>query len=650
MSVTFDATTLDAPNLDARVPAGPIEDKWDAYKSDVKLVNPNNKRKFKIIVVGTGLAGASAAATLAELGYEVDAFTFHDSPRRAHSIAAQGGINAAKNYRGDGDSVHRLFYDTIKGGDFRSREGNVHRLAQVSVDIIDQMVAQGVPFAREYGGLLDNRSFGGAQVSRTFYARGQTGQQLLLGAYQQLSRQVGLGGVRLFNRVELVDTVVIDGRCAGIVTRDLMTGEIQSHAAHAVVLATGGYGNVFYLSTNAMACNVTAAWRAHQRGAYFANPCYTQIHPTCIPLADETQSKLTLMSESLRNDGRVWVPSGADDRRPPDQIPEEDRDYYLERLYPSYGNLAPRDIASRAAKRAVDTGRGVGPLKNGVYLDFAASIERIGFDTVYERYSNLFEMYERITAENPTKVPMRIYPASHYTMGGLWVDYELMTTVPGLYCAGEANFSDHGANRLGASALMQGLADGYFVLPYTMGNYLAPLLGKPMPGVDHPEFKAAEAAAAQRFQGYLDMKGTRSPDWFHRELGKIIWDYCGMERNEQSLEKALSELPALYSEFQKDLRVTGDGESMNQTLEKAGRVDDFFQLGMLMCRDALERKESCGGHFRTEYQDDEGEAKRDDEHFAHVAAWEWTGDPMKATRNVEELEFEAVHLATRSYK
>ncbi|MEY2417183.1 MAG: succinate dehydrogenase / fumarate reductase, flavoprotein subunit [Ilumatobacteraceae bacterium] len=644
------SVTLESPVLDAKVPAGPIEEKWDAYKNDVKLVNPNNKRKFKIIVVGTGLAGASAAATLAELGYEVDAFTFHDSPRRAHSIAAQGGINAAKNYRGDGDSVHRLFYDTIKGGDFRSREGNVHRLAQVSVDIIDQMVAQGVPFAREYGGLLDNRSFGGAQVSRTFYARGQTGQQLLLGAYQQLARQIGLGGVRLFNRVELVDTVVIDGRCAGIVTRDLMTGDIQSHAAHAVVLATGGYGNVFYLSTNAMACNVTAAWRAHQRGAYFANPCYTQIHPTCIPQADETQSKLTLMSESLRNDGRVWVPKNADDRRSADQIPEEDRDYYLERLYPSYGNLAPRDIASRAAKRAVDTGRGVGPLKNGVYLDLASSIARIGYDTVYERYSNLLEMYERITGENPTKVPMRIYPASHYTMGGLWVDYELMTTVPGLYCAGEANFSDHGANRLGASALMQGLADGYFVLPYTVGNYLAPLLGKPTPGVDHPEFKAAEAAAAQRFQGYLDIKGTRSPDQFHRELGKVIWDYCGMERTEEGLEKALSELPALYAEFQKDLRVTGDGESMNQTLEKAGRVDDFFQLGMLMCRDALERRESCGGHFRTEYQDAEGEAKRDDEHFAHVAAWEWTGDPMKAIRNVEELEFEAVHLATRSYK
>ncbi|MEY2553879.1 MAG: succinate dehydrogenase / fumarate reductase, flavoprotein subunit [Ilumatobacteraceae bacterium] len=636
--------------LDAKVPAGAIDDKWDNYKTDMKLVNPNNKRKFKVIVVGTGLAGASAAATLAELGYQVDAFTFHDSPRRAHSIAAQGGINAAKNYHGDGDSINRLFYDTIKGGDFRSREGNVHRLAQVSVDIIDQMVAQGVPFAREYGGLLDNRSFGGAQVSRTFYARGQTGQQLLLGAYQQLARQIGLGGVRLFNRVELVDTVVIDGRCSGIVTRDLITGEVQSHAAHAVVLATGGYGNVFYLSTNAMNCNVTAAWRAHQRGAYFANPCYTQIHPTCIPQADETQSKLTLMSESLRNDGRVWVPKNTDDTRGPDQIPETERDYFLERLYPSYGNLAPRDIASRAVKRAVDSGRGVGPLKNGVYLDFAAAIARIGFDTIWERYSNLFEMYERITGENPTKVPMRIYPASHYTMGGLWVDYELMTTVPGLYCAGEANFSDHGANRLGASALMQGLADGYFVLPYTIGNYLAPLLGVKAPGVDHPEFKAAEAAARQRFQGYLDINGTRSPDWFHRELGKIIWDYCGMERTEQGLEKALSELPALYGEFQKDLRVTGDGTSINQTLEKAGRVDDFFQLGMLMCRDALERRESCGGHFRAEYQDAEGEAKRDDEHFAHVAAWEWTGDPMKPKRNVEELEFEAVHLATRSYK
>ena len=636
--------------LDSKIPDVPVEDAWNTYKSDVKLVAPNNKRKFKVIVVGTGLAGASAAATLAELGYQVDAFTFHDSPRRAHSIAAQGGINAAKNYQGDGDSVHRLFYDTVKGGDFRAREGNVHRLAEVSVNIIDQMVAQGVPFAREYGGLLDNRSFGGAQVSRTFYARGQTGQQLLLGAYQQLARQIGLGNVRLFNRTELVDVVTIDGRCAGIVTRDLMTGEVSSHAAHAVVLATGGYGNVFFLSTNAMACNVTAAWRAHRQGAYFANPCYTQIHPTCIPQSDETQSKLTLMSESLRNDGRVWVPKNPDDNRPAHQIPEEERDYILERLYPSYGNLAPRDISSRAAKRSVDSGRGVGPLKNGVYLDFSDAINRLGKNVVAERYGNLFEMYERIAGENPYDVPMRIYPASHYTMGGLWVDYELMTTIPGLYAAGEANFSDHGANRLGASALMQGLADGYFVLPYTIGNYLAPMLNKPIPGTDHDAFKVAEQAARERFQGYLDIGGTRSPDWFHRELGKIIWDYCGMERTQQGLEKALSELPALYEEFKKDLRVTGDGTSLNQTLEKAGRVDDFFQLGMLMCRDALERNESCGGHFRAEYQTDDGEALRDDEKFAHVAAWEWTGDPTKSTRHTEDLEFKAVHLATRSYK
>ncbi|MFM2182412.1 MAG: succinate dehydrogenase flavoprotein subunit [Actinomycetota bacterium] len=636
--------------LDAKIPAGDIADKWSAYKSDMKLVNPNNKRKFKVLVVGTGLAGASAAATLAELGYQVEAFTFHDSPRRAHSIAAQGGINAAKNYRGDGDSVHRLFYDTIKGGDFRSREGNVHRLAEVSVNIIDQMVAQGVPFAREYGGQLDNRSFGGAQVSRTFYARGQTGQQLLLGAYQQLARQIGLGNVTLWNRTELVDVVVIDGRAAGIVTRDLVTGEIRSHAAHAVVLCTGGYGNVFFLSTNAMACNVTAAWRAHRKGALFANPCYTQIHPTCIPQADDTQSKLTLMSESLRNDGRVWVPKMVGDERLPDQIPEDERDYYLERLYPSFGNLAPRDISSRAAKRAVDSGRGVGPLKNGVYLDFSAAVGRLGKHVVAERYGNLFEMYERITGENPYDVPMRIYPASHYTMGGLWVDYELMTTIPGLYAAGEANFSDHGANRLGASALMQGLADGYFVLPYTVGNYLAPMLNKPVPGTDHPEFKAAEQQARDRFQRYLGIKGDRSPDWFHRELGKVIWDYCGMERSQTGLEKALGELPALYEEFNSNLRVTGTGEGLNQTLEKAGRVDDFFQLGMLMCRDALERNESCGGHFRTEYQDDEGEAQRDDENFAHVAAWEWTGDPMQSVRHVEDLQYEVIHLAKRSYK
>jgi len=636
--------------LNSKIPAGPLGDKWASYKEDVKLVNPNNKRKFKVIVVGTGLAGASAAATLAELGYQVDAFTFHDSPRRAHSIAAQGGINAAKNYQGDGDSVHRLFYDTIKGGDFRSREANVHRLAEVSVNIIDQMVAQGVPFAREYGGLLDNRSFGGAQVSRTFYARGQTGQQLLLGAYQQLARQIGLGGVRLFNRTELVDVVTVEGRAAGIVVRDLMTGEVTSHAAHAVVLATGGYGNAFFLSTNAMSCNVTAAWRAHRKGAYFANPCYTQIHPTCIPQSDEFQSKLTLMSESLRNDGRVWVPKNPDESRRVADIPEEDRDYYLERLYPSFGNLAPRDISSRAAKRLVDKGQGVGPLKNGVYLDFADAIARLGKDVVEERYGNLFEMYERIAGENPYDMPMRIYPASHYTMGGLWVDYELMTSIPGLYAAGEANFSDHGANRLGASALMQGLSDGYFVLPYTIGNYLAPMLNQAIPSVDHPEFKAAELAARERFNGYLNIGGTRSPDWFHREVGKIIWDYCGMERTEQGLEKALSELPALYDEFKKDLRVTGSGESLNQTLEKAGRVDDFFQLGMLMCRDALERQESCGGHFRSEYQTEEGEALRDDDKFCHVAAWEWSGDPMTAKRNVEELEFENVHLATRSYK
>ena len=636
--------------FDAKIPAGALTDKWDNYKANAKLVNPNNKRKFKIIVVGTGLAGASAAATLAELGYQVDAFTFHDSPRRAHSIAAQGGINAAKNYQGDGDSINRLFQDTIKGGDFRSREANVHRLAQVSVDIIDQMVAQGVPFAREYGGQLDNRSFGGAQVSRTFYARGQTGQQLLIGAYQQMARQVGLGGVRLFNRTELIDTVTIDGRCAGIVVRDLLTGEIQSHSAHAVVLATGGYGNVFFLSTNAMNCNVTAAWRAHRRGAMFANPCYTQIHPTCIPQADETQSKLTLMSESLRNDGRVWVPKSPTDNRPADQIPEAERDYFLERLYPSYGNLAPRDISSRAAKRLVDKGQGIGPLKNGVNLDFSAAIERLGFDVVKERYGNLFEMYERIAGEDPYKTPMRIYPATHYTMGGLWVDYELMTTIPGLYAAGEANFSDHGANRLGASALMQGLADGYFVLPYTISNQLASLLGKTIPGIDHPAFKEAENEAKARFSGYINTKGTRSPDWFHRELGKIIWDKCGMERTREGLNEALTDLPALYDEFKKDLRVTGTGESMNQTLEKAGRVDDFFQLGMAMCQDALSREESCGAHFRSEYQTPEGEAQRDDENYCHVAAFEWTGDPMKSKRNVEELVFETAHLATRSYK
>ena len=650
MTLTDELFAKNTVKLDSKIPDGPVADKWDNYKENMKLVNPNNKRKFKVIVVGTGLAGASAAATLAELGYQVDAFTFHDSARRAHSIAAQGGINGAKNYKGDGDSVHRLFYDTVKGGDFRAREANVHRLAQVSVDIIDQMVAQGVPFAREYGGLLDNRSFGGAQVSRTFYARGQTGQQLLLGAYQQFSRQVGLGGISLYNRSELIDIVIIDGRASGIVVRDLVTGEISSHAAHAVVLATGGYGNAFFLSTNAMACNVTAAWRAHRKGALFANPCYTQIHPTCIPQSDDSQSKLTLMSESLRNDGRVWVPTNPDETRQARDIPEEERDYYLERLYPSFGNLAPRDISSRAAKRLVDKGQGVGPKKNGVYLDFSEAIERLGHDVVQERYGNLFEMYERIAGENPYETPMRIYPASHYTMGGLWVDYELQTNIPGLYAAGEANFSDHGANRLGASALMQGLSDGYFVLPYTIGNGLAPLLGKSMPGIDHPEFKAAEEAARERFNAYLAINGTKSPDYFHRELGKIIWDYCGMERTEEGLKKALELLPALYQEFKTDLRVTGDGDNMNQTLEKAGRVDDFFQLGMLMCRDALDRKESCGGHFRSEYQTDDGEALRDDVNYCHVAAWQWGGDPMTPNLNVEPLEFEAVHLATRSYK
>jgi succinate dehydrogenase / fumarate reductase flavoprotein subunit len=650
MTLTQDLLAQNHITLDSKVPQGSVNEMWDNYKADMKLVNPNNKRKFKVIVVGTGLAGASAAATLAELGYQVDAFTFHDSPRRAHSIAAQGGINAAKNYRGDGDSIHRLFYDTVKGGDFRAREANVYRLAQNSVDIIDQMVAQGVPFAREYGGLLDNRSFGGAQVSRTFYARGQTGQQLLLGAYQQLARQIGLGGVRLFNRTELVDVVVIDGRCAGIVVRDLMTGEVSSHSAHAVVLATGGYGNVFFLSTNAMACNVTAAWRAHRRGALFANPCFTQIHPTCIPQSDPSQSKLTLMSESLRNDGRVWVPTNENETRPAHEIPENERDYYLERLYPSFGNLAPRDISSRAAKRAVDKGLGVGPQKNGVYLDFADAINRLGRDVVAERYGNLFEMYERISGENPYDVPMRIYPATHYTMGGVWVDYELQTTIPGLYAAGEANFSDHGANRLGASALMQGLSDGYFVLPYTIGNQLAPMLNKPIPGTDHPEFKKAEEEARSRFNQYLSINGTRSPDTFHRELGKLIWEYCGMERTKEGLETALREIPALYEEFKTDLKVTGGGDSLNQTLEKAGRVEDFFELGMLMCRDALDRNESCGGHFRSEYQTEDGEALRDDENYCHVSAYEWTNDPMKPHLNVEPLEFETVHLATRSYK
>ena len=636
--------------LDAKVPDGDIETLWDEHKFNMKLVNPANKRKYEIIVVGTGLAGASAAATLAQLGYNVSAFTFHDSPRRAHSIAAQGGINAAKNYHGDGDSVHRLFYDTVKGGDFRSREANVYRLAQVSNNIIDQCAAQGVPFAREYGGLLDNRSFGGAQVSRTFYARGQTGQQLLLGAYQALAEQVGLGKVKLYNRCEFLDVVEVDGRAAGIVTRDLLTGEVQSHAAHAVVLATGGYSNAFFLSTNAMACNVSAAWRAHRRGALFANPCYTQIHPTCIPSSDEFQSKLTLMSESLRNDGRVWVPTKAGDTRGPEQIPESERDYFLERKYPSFGNLVPRDVASRNIKTQVDSGKGVGPLANGAYLDFAESIKRLSPQVVEERYGNLFEMYERITDENPYKQPMRIFPAPHYTMGGLWVDYHLETTIPGLYAIGEANFADQGANRLGASALMQGLADGYFILPYTIGDGLAPLLNKPLVDTGHPAFKAAEAEVTDRYRGYLATNGTRSVDWFHRELGHIVWDNCGMERSRPGLEKALSEIPSLYQEFKTDLRVLGDDRSLNQSLERAGRVDDFFQLAELMCRDALEREESCGGHFRVEHQTEEGEALRDDENFAYVAAWEWTGPDTPAELHKEHLDFKHVHLAQRSYK
>ncbi len=636
--------------LDAKVPSGPIQDKWKNHRFSIRLVNPANKRKYRIIVVGTGLAGASAAATFGELGYHVDAFTFHDSPRRAHSIAAQGGINAAKNYTNDGDSIYRLFYDTVKGGDYRSREANVYRLAEVSNEIIDQCTAQGVPFAREYGGLLANRSFGGAQVSRTFYARGQTGQQLLLGAYQALARQVAAGSVTLHNRAEMLDVVMKDGRAAGIVVRDLATGEITSHSAHAVVLATGGYSNVFYLSTNAMACNVTAAWRAHRKGAYFANPCYTQIHPTCIPASDEFQSKLTLMSESLRNDGRIWVPQNADDNRPPGQIPESERDYYLERIYPAFGNLVPRDVASRAAMRMIDANRGVGSLKNGVYLDFADAIARVGRDTIEGRYGNLFEMYERITDEDPYTLPMRIYPAPHYTMGGRWVDYNLMTTVPGLYSIGEANFSDHGANRLGASALMQGLADGYFVIPYTIGDYLADFLNSDPVPTDDPVFKDAERAVQDRMNMLLSINGTRTVDDFHRELGKIMLEQCGMARSGPGLEKAISEIPALKQEFLSDVKIVGDGNSLNQTLEKAGRVLDFFELAELMCRDALDREESCGGHFRTEYQTEEGEALRRDDEFTHVSAWAWEGEGAPPTKHVEDLEFEYVKLAQRSYK
>jgi succinate dehydrogenase / fumarate reductase, flavoprotein subunit len=637
-------------NLDAKVPSGPLDTKWERHKAELKLVNPANKRKYTVIMVGSGLAGGGGAAALGELGYRVKCFCYQDSPRRAHSIAAQGGINAAKNYRNDGDSVHRLFYDTIKGGDFRAREANVHRLAEISVNIIDQCVALGVPFAREYGGLLDNRSFGGAQVSRTFYARGQTGQQLLLGAYQALERQIGLGTVEMFPRHEMLDLIVIDGRARGIVVRDMVSGDIETHFADAVCLATGGYGNVFYLSTNAKGCNATAIWRAYRRGAGFANPCYTQIHPTCIPVAGEHQSKLTLMSESLRNDGRVWVPKNAEDvGKDPRTIPDELRDYYLERMYPSYGNLAPRDIASRAAKRVCDEGRGVGPGGRGVYLDFADAITRLGETAIREKYGNLFEMYERITAEDPYRQPMRIYPASHYTMGGLWVDYNLMSTIPGLFVLGEANFSDHGANRLGASALMQGLADGYFVIPYTIGNYLAGV--KPAaPAPDHAESRAAVDAVHVRISRLLGIKGKRTPTSFYRELGQITWEYCGMARNRQGLETALQKLPALREEFWQNVTVTGEPGELNQQLETAGRVADFIELGELLARDALAREESCGGHFREEYQTDEGEAKRDDEKFCHAAVWEFTGDGQTPVRHTEELAFEAVHLATRSYK
>ena len=636
--------------LDSKIPSGPLADKWDNHRAHLRLVNPSNKRKYKIIIVGTGLAGASAAATLAELGYQVESFCFQDSPRRAHSIAAQGGINAAKNYTNDGDSVWRLFYDTIKGGDFRSREANVYRLAQVSNNIIDQCVAQGVPFAREYSGYLANRSFGGAQVSRTFYARGQTGQQLLLGAYQALERQIAAGAVKMHPRHEMLDVVLVDGHAKGIITRDLINGEIKSHAADAVVLATGGYVNVFYLSTNAKGCNVTAIYRAHKKGAFFANPCYTQIHPTCIPVTGDYQSKLTLMSESLRNDGRVWVPKQKGDKRAPQDIPEEERDYYLERKYPSYGNLAPRDISSRSAKEVCDEGKGVGESGLGVYLDFRDSIQRLGEKVICERYGNLFDMYAKITGENPYKIPMRIYPAPHYAMGGLWVDYNLMSNVPGLYVLGEANFSDHGANRLGASALMQGLADGYFVLPYTIGDYLAGLGLKNKVGTDHSEFKKAQSAAADLTRKLLAVKGKRTVDSFHRELGTLMWENCGMARSEVSLKKALAVIPGIRDEFWKNVNVLGGGEEPNQALERAGRVADFLEFAELLCFDALHRRESCGGHFRVEHQTPEGEAKRNDRDFSYVAAWEFAGAGKQPVLHKEELSFESVQLAERSYK
>ncbi|MGB4863803.1 MAG: fumarate reductase/succinate dehydrogenase flavoprotein subunit [Tepidiformaceae bacterium] len=636
--------------LNSNIPEGPIAEKWTNHKFDTKLVAPQNRRKFEIIIVGTGLAGGAAAATLGEMGYNVKVFCFQDSPRRAHSIAAQGGINAAKNYKNDGDSVHRLFYDTVKGGDYRSREANVHRLSEISVQIIDQCVSQGVPFAREYGGLLDNRSFGGAQVSRTFYARGQTGQQLLLGAYQALERQIDAGTVKMYSRHEMLDLVTENGRAVGIITRDLIDGTIERHSAHAVVLASGGYGNVFYLSTNAKGSNVTAAWRAHKHGAYFANPCYTQIHPTCIPVSGEYQSKLTLMSESLRNDGRIWVPKDKNDTRPPNQIPAEERDYYLERIYPAFANLVPRDVASRAAKRMVDDGFGVGPLKNGVYLDFKSAIDRLGRHIIEERYGNLFDMYANISGEDPYTQPMRIYPAVHYTMGGLWVDYNLMSNLPGLFVLGEANFSDHGANRLGASALMQGLADGYFIIPTTIAGELANHLNEPAPSTDSPAFVEAEKGVRDQVSRLLSINGTRSVDSFHRELGNILWDYCGMARNKAGLETALQKIAALREQFWSDLRVLGDGDSFNQSLEKAGRVADFIDLGQLMCQDALHREESCGGHFREEHQTPEGEAKRDDDNFAYVAAWEFTGPGKPANLHKEDLTFDNVHLAQRSYK
>ncbi len=639
---------LGVPIVDHKAPDGPIEGRWGRRRFEAKLVNPANRRKHTVIVVGTGLAGGSAGATLAEQGYRVVQFCYQDSPRRAHSIAAQGGINAAKNYRNDGDSVHRLFYDTVKGGDFRSRESNVHRLAEVSVEIIDQCVAQGVPFAREYGGLLDTRSFGGVQVSRTFYARGQTGQQLLLGAYQALSRQIDAGNIEMHARTEMLDLIVVDGRARGIVARDLVTGQISIHLADAVVLASGGYGNVFYLSTNAKNSNATAIWRAHRRGAYFGNPCFTQIHPTCIPRSGDHQSKLTLMSESLRNDGRIWVPKAKGDDRPPEQIPEDERDYYLERIYPSFGNLVPRDIASRAAKNVCDEGRGVGPGGQGVYLDFADAIARMGRAKVEERYGNLFEMYERITAEDPYTRPMRIYPAVHYTMGGLWVDYDLSTTVPGLFAIGEANFSDHGANRLGASALMQGLADGYFVLPATINDYLATAPDEKV-APDHPEVSAVVADVNDRLRRLLAVDGDRTPDSFHRELGELMWDECGMARNETGLRKALDRIPQLREEFWRRVKVPGTGYELNQSLEKANRVADFLELAELMCLDALHRAESCGGHFREESQSPEGEALRDDDNFTYVAAWEWSGPGAEPVLHKEDLSFEYVHPTQRSY-